>query len=100
MRSRNILLAGAFALLVSVSAPTAAQATTCNGARLKLTSGSMSACYGPGSHGVDNQRTTSIEVAEGYQATLHTRAAAPKTYFPGTHITDTNAATQIVVVKF
>ncbi|WP_086827829.1 hypothetical protein [Allokutzneria sp. NRRL B-24872] len=99
MRSKS-LLAGAVVLLASVAVPAAADAVVCNGAQLRLGSGNISPCYGPGTHGINDQKTTSIEVADGYQATLHTRGGGPKTYYPGKHITDTNTATKIVVVKF
>ncbi|SDM89594.1 hypothetical protein [Allokutzneria albata] len=109
MRSRNILLTGAVALLVSLSAPAAAQAAGCAGAKLHWTSGSWSGCYTKGSHGIENKTSTEIQVSGGYQATLHFRGTRPdgkpvtppQTYKSGKHKTDMdhNNLIEIVVKK-
>ncbi|WP_344881528.1 hypothetical protein [Allokutzneria multivorans] len=109
MRSTNILLAGALALLTSVSVPVAAQAAGCTGAQLSWTSGESSPCYGSGSHDIANKTSKSIEVSKGYQATLHFRGTRPdgkpvtppKTYKQGKHNTDmdNNNLIEIVVKK-
>ncbi|WP_086827827.1 hypothetical protein [Allokutzneria sp. NRRL B-24872] len=99
MRSKNILLAAALALLTSISVPAGAQAAECQGAKLRWSFSPNTLCYYGGTHHIDNWAGNWIDPTPGFKAVVHFNLVPSRVYGPGRESLDNEEVNRLEIVK-
>ncbi|GAA4025710.1 hypothetical protein GCM10022247_58070 [Allokutzneria multivorans] len=99
MRSTNILVTGALALLASISVSTGAQAADCQGAKLRWSFSPNTICYFAGTHHIDNWPGNWIDPTPGFKAVVHFNLVPSRVYGPGRESLDNEEVTRLEIVK-